>query len=287
MPEVEVNGARLYYQQAGEGPDVVLVHAVTSNLAVWVFSGLVDALASDFRVTYYDLRGHGRSERTPSGYTSAAMAEDFRALHAALNLAPACLVGHSFGGVVSMHAAALAPECVAGVLLSDSFFPGLKRVEPNFGRMSIWSEVRENFAKVGVQLGETVDFAQLFRAAAEMSPEQMKELERLYGAFGLGWLRQLPQLAETACGEEVMREAGLTADVLANIQQPVVALYDEFSPFLATCRWLEQHLPRCAAEVIPAAKHLAMFDNTAGFTEAVRRHLTRMTHDRCTSPRSS
>jgi pimeloyl-ACP methyl ester carboxylesterase len=287
MPEVAVNGARLYYQQAGEGPDVVLVHAVTSNLAVWVFSGLVDALASDFRVTYYDLRGHGRSERTPGGYTSAAMADDFRALSAALNLRPACLVGHSFGGVVSMHAAAVAPERVAGVVLSDSFFPGLKHVEPNFGRMGIWAEVRENFAKVGVALGETVDFAQLFRATADMSPEQMKELERLYGAFGLGWLRQLPQLAETACGEEVMREAGLTADVLAGIRQPVVALYDEFSPFLATCRWLEQHLPRCTAEVIPAAKHLAMFDNTAGFTDAVKRHLTRLTQDRCTSPRSS
>jgi pimeloyl-ACP methyl ester carboxylesterase len=53
-------------------------------------------------------------------------------------------------------------------------------------------------------------------------------------------------------------------------------LYDEFSPFLATSRWLEQHLPRCAAEIIPAAKHLAMLDNTAGFTDAVTRHLKRL-----------
>jgi pimeloyl-ACP methyl ester carboxylesterase len=287
MPEVEVNGARLYYQQAGAGPDVVLVHAVTSNLAVWVFSGLADALAENFRVTYYDLRGHGRSERTPGGYTSAAMADDLRALHAALDLAPALLVGHSFGGVVSMHAAALAPERVAGVILSDSFFPGLKHVEPNFGRMNIWAELRANFATVGVQLGETVDFAQLFRATADLPPEPMKRLEQLYGTFGAGWLRHLPKLAETACGEEVLQEAGLTADALASVRQPVVALYDEFSPFLATCRWLEKHLPRCTAEVIPAAKHLAMFDNTAGFTDAVKRHLTRMTQDRCTSPPSS
>ncbi len=287
MPEVEVNGARLYYQQAGEGPDVVLVHAVTSNLAVWIFSGLVDALASDYRVTCYDLRGHGRSERTPTGYTSAAMANDFRALHATLGLTPACLIGHSFGGVVSMHAAITAPECVASVILSDSFFPGLHHIEPNFGRMNIWSEVRENFAKVGVSLGETVDFAQLFRASAAMSADQMKELEQLYGAFGLGWLRQLPQLAGTTCGDDVMQEAGLTADALMSVRQPITALYDEFSPFLATCHWLEQHLPRCQAEVIPAAKHLAMFDNTADFTNAVRRHLTRVTHDRCTSQRSS
>ena len=48
----------------------VLVHAVTSNLAVWLFSGVADALAADFRVTLYDLRGHGASDRPPAGYTS-------------------------------------------------------------------------------------------------------------------------------------------------------------------------------------------------------------------------
>ncbi|VTR92304.1 alpha beta hydrolase : Putative hydrolase or acyltransferase of alpha/beta superfamily OS=Singulisphaera acidiphila (strain ATCC BAA-1392 / DSM 18658 / VKM B-2454 / MOB10) GN=Sinac_5567 PE=4 SV=1: Abhydrolase_6 [Gemmata massiliana] len=276
MPEVEVNGTRLFYQQSGEGPDVVLVHAVTSNQAVWVFSGLVEALAADFRVTAYDMRGHGASARPATGYTSAVMAEDFRQFHAALGLKPAFLVGHSFGGVVSMHAAVVAPECVAGVLLSDSFFPGLKHIEPNFGKMGIWGDVRETFARVGVELGDTVDFTRLFRETAALSPEKMKELEDIYGAFGRGWLRQLPRLAETTCGDEVLAEAGLTEPVLAGLTKPVVALYDEFSPFLATCRWLEQHLAKCTVEIIPAAKHLAMLDNTAGFTDAVKRHLTRL-----------
>src|SRR3954467_2155391 len=126
MPDVVVNGVRLYYQQFGAGPDVVLVHAVTSNQAVWVFSGLADALAADFRVTLDDLRGHGASERPPTGYTSADMAADFAALHAELGLGPAYLVGHSFGGVVGIHAASLSPDRVAGVVLSDSFFPGLR-----------------------------------------------------------------------------------------------------------------------------------------------------------------
>jgi pimeloyl-ACP methyl ester carboxylesterase len=205
------------------------------------------------------------------------MAEDLHQLHTALGLGPAYLVGHSFGGVVSVHAAALAPQCVAGVILSDSFFPGLKHIEPNFGKMTIWTEVRETFARVGVELNPTVDFSQLFRATAALPPEKFKELETIYGAFGRGWLRQLPRLAETTCGDEVLAEAGLTAEALAQVAQPVVALYDEFSPFLATSRWLEQHLPRCAAEIIPGAKHLAMLDNTAGFTDAVTRHLKRFT----------
>lgn len=290
MPEVELPGARLFYQQAGDGPDVVLVHAVTSNQAVWVFSGLVDALAAEYRVTSYDLRGHGASERPPTGYTSADMAADFAHLHDALGLGPAVLVGHSFGGVVSMHAAALHPERVRGVVLSDSFFPGLRHVEPNFGKMTIWADLREKFQTVGVELGDTVDFAHLFRATAALPPDRMKELEGIFGAFGRGWLRQLPQLAETTCGDEVLGEAGLTADVLAGVAQPVVALYDEFSPFLATSAWLERHLPDCVAEVIPGAKHLAVVENTAAFTDAVTRHLRRIAQPEptpCTSRRSS
>ena len=113
-------------------------------------------------------------------------------------------------------------------------------------------------------------------AEVALPADRMKQLEDIYGAFGRGWLRQLPKLAETTCGDEVLLEAGLSAEVLTQISQPVVALYDEFSPFLATSRWLEHHLPCCTAEIIPAAKHLAMLDNTAGFTDAVSRHLKRL-----------
>ncbi len=277
MPEVVANGVRLFYQQHGAGPDVVLVHAVTSNQAVWVFAGLPDALAAaGYRVTTYDLRGHGASERPATGYTSAVMARDLRALHAELGLGPAVLVGHSFGGVVGMHAATDFPEIVRGVVLSDSFFPALRKEEPNFGKMTIWNDVRDQYRQVGVELGPTVDFARLFRSTAELTPEQYQKLEGLVGVVGRGWLRQLPLLAKTTCGDEVLTEAGLTVDKIRTLACPVVALYDEFSPFLATCRWLEANLPRCDAEIIPAAKHLAIVENTAGFTDAVKRHLKRI-----------
>jgi 3-oxoadipate enol-lactonase len=278
MPEVVVNGVRIHYQRHGSaGPDMVLLHAVTSNLAVWLFTGLVDALAVDHRVTLFDFRGHGASERPPTGYTSADMADDFAGLHRELGLGPAYLVGHSFGGVVGLHAAVLHPECVAGVILSDSFFPGLKHIEPNFGRANVWEDLRETYRKVDVDLGPAVDFTRLFQATAELSAGQLKALEELVGPFGKGWLRQLPRLAETTCGDDVLAEDGLTAGRIAGVTCPVVALYDEFSPFRATCRWLEANVSRCTAEIIPAAKHLALVENPAGFTDAVRRHLNRLT----------
>ena len=277
MPEVVANGVRFHYQQTGAGPDVVLLHAVTSNLAVWLFSGLPDALAADgLRVTLFDFRGHGASERPPTGYTSADMAADVRAVCGELGLGPAAVVGHSFGGVVGLHAAVDYPETVTGVILSDSFFPGLRAEEPNFGRANVWLDLRDKFAGVGIPLPETVDFDGLFRAAADATPDQMRALETVYGPLGKGWLRQLPPLAQTTCGTDVLAVAGLTAERIAAVGRPVVALYDEFSPFLATSRWLQRNVPGCVGEVIPAAKHLAMVDNTPGFTAAVRTHLGRI-----------
>jgi pimeloyl-ACP methyl ester carboxylesterase len=273
MPEVEVNGLRLFYQQGGAGPDVVLVHAVTSNQAVWLLTGLTGSLVEEYRVTSYDLRGHGRSDAPPAGYTSADMAADLAGLHEALGLGPAFLVGHSFGGVVALHTALLYPERVAGVILSDSFFPGLRHLEPGFDRAYLWHQMRDTFRGLGVDLGPAVDLAALFRAAAALSPGQLVDLESALGPFGRGWVRQLPRLAQTTCGADVLAEAGLTAERIASVTQPVVALYDEFSPFLATCRHLEKALPRCTAEIIPGAAHLALVQNPAAFTAAVRCHL--------------
>src|SRR2546430_8645956 len=123
MPQINLDCTCFYYQQKGHGPDVLLIHAVTSNMAVWMFINIVDALAAEFRVTAYDLRGHGASDVTPAGYTSADMAADLKRLHGALGLKPAYLVGHSFGAVVALHTAVLYPDLLARMVLSDPYFP--------------------------------------------------------------------------------------------------------------------------------------------------------------------
>jgi pimeloyl-ACP methyl ester carboxylesterase len=277
MPYLTANGVRLHYQQAGQGPDVVLLHAVTSNLAVWLFINLIDVLARDYRVTAYDLRGHGASAVTPTGYTSAEMAEDFRHLHEGLGLGPACLVGHSFGAVVALHAAVLYPERVAGLILSDPYFPGLAHVEPNLGRTPLWVDLREVFRHVGTELGDEVDLTTLFRLVAGLTPGQHQGIRERLGSAAARWLAQLPRLAETTCGTDVLAVAGLTAERIGSVGRPVVALYDEHSPFLATCRYLAEHLPDCVVDIVPGAGHLAPLQNPAVFVEAVRRHLAAQT----------
>ena len=87
------------------------------------------------------------------------------------------------------------------------------------------------------------------------------------------WLAGLPRLADTTCGADVFAAAGLTAERIVSVRQPVVALYDEHSPFLATCRYLREHLADCTVEFVPGANHLAPVQNAAAFVELVRKHL--------------
>ena len=272
MPMIHLNGLRFHYQQRGQGPDVVLIHALTSNLAVWLFSNLMDELAFDYRVTAYDLRGHGASDASLGNYTSADMADDLHELHSALKLQPALLVGHSFGGVVAMHAAASYPDIVRGIILSDSFFPGLAHLEPDLGDMANWREVREALIGAGVSLDRNLDFTRLFNVVAGMSAQQKDHFARTMGPSSLRWLSQLPRLAPTSCGRDVFAPAGLTAERICQVCKPVVALYDEYTSFHATRRFLAANLKNVRVDIVPGARHVAPLQSADAFVQLVQKH---------------
>ena len=81
VPSALVNGVRLNYVQmaapdiGGPHEDLVMVHGLATNLAFWYFH-YAAVFARRYRVTVYDLRGHGRSEMTAGGYTPANLARD-------------------------------------------------------------------------------------------------------------------------------------------------------------------------------------------------------------------
>ena len=121
MPKVRANGLSLHYITVGCGPDVVMVHGLLGNLAVWHLY-LAPILQREFRITTYDLRGHGYSEAPPAHYTAADMAEDLRLLLQELGIDRPMLVGHGFGADICMYFSLLYPERVPKLVALD---PGL------------------------------------------------------------------------------------------------------------------------------------------------------------------
>jgi len=277
MPRLALSQYEVHYQQQGTGPDVVLIHGFTSNLAMWIFSGLVARLSDRYRVTSYDLRGHGASSAPVQGYTSDRLADDLAELHDRLQLDPAYLIGHSLGGVVAMHAALRNPAKVAGIILSDSYFSGLATLEPNMANADVWTRLQETLTTVGYDIGAQVDFRKLLDVLSGLTADDRARLQERLGPPAVRWLTQLAPLASTQAAEEIFQPAGLDAAALASVQQPVIALYDEQTPFLATYNWLLANLPHASGARVPGASHLALLENPEAFADLVCSHLDNLT----------
>ncbi|WP_165354523.1 alpha/beta fold hydrolase [Tropicimonas sp. IMCC6043] len=112
---LEVGGRDVQAYVAGDGPDVILLHGAASHSADFDF-GLFDRLAARFRVTAFDRPGLGRSEALHGrGESFGEQAAHLDAAAAALGIARAVVVGHSFGGGVAMAWALDRPARVAAV----------------------------------------------------------------------------------------------------------------------------------------------------------------------------
>ena len=86
MADFQHDGVTLAYQQMGEGPDLVFVHGLAASRAFWFLHYAVP-LSRYFRVTLFDLRGHGYSSMPPDGYDPRTMAGDLLGLLAGSYLA--------------------------------------------------------------------------------------------------------------------------------------------------------------------------------------------------------
>jgi pimeloyl-ACP methyl ester carboxylesterase len=271
MPRVTANGLNIHVQQAGSGPDVVLIHGLTGDLSIWFLSRTIPVLAETHRVTAYDLRGHGYTDAPVEGYTSLDHARDLVGLLDVLGIARARLVGHSFGAVIAVHAVVIAPEMVDALVLSDPYFPALRHLE-DVSRWGHWQNFRQEAADAGVTLSSDTwyDLTTFFDQVRYLDDERLLRFRR---AVGLPGLKRVLRLAATTCGRDSKLAAGLSAEQIAGVDQPCLALYGMNSPFLNTADYLMKHMPQCRGRLIPGAWHRAPEENPEEFVLAVREFL--------------
>ncbi len=115
---VTVNGAQIFYQVAGTGTPLLLIHGFPLSGAL--FQGQLAGLSSRFQVITPDLRGFGKSS-TPSAYGSIEQyASDMLAFMNALHIQRAVIGGHSMGGQVTLELYHQAPQRFLGMILIDT-----------------------------------------------------------------------------------------------------------------------------------------------------------------------
>lgn len=115
---ITVNGVKLHYVIAGEGPGIVLVHGASSNLREFS-SSILPRLAKSHRVIAFDRPGYGFSERPSqqAWLNPAQVAALLLDASAALGVKKPILVGHSWAGSVVMAAMVNMPDRISGGVL--------------------------------------------------------------------------------------------------------------------------------------------------------------------------
>lgn len=251
MPKVSVRGIDFHYLRVGGGPDIVMVHGLNSNLAVWHLK-IVPELRRDYRITTYDLRGHGHSDMPPTGYTTRHLAEDLRGIMDALGIDQAHLVGHSLGADIALHFALLYPPRVGRLILVEPGLPALVdlRKRDDWEGWAYWAKLIEEFTGIQVPREKWNDFDYMVRLSLEAPI--------IYG-FARGRPRKKERTLRLLETTTVLRDyevvGDLTLENLGKIPHPSLLVYDDNSPYLSTYRVLRDLLTNCIPLLLPSSDH--------------------------------
>ena len=131
-----VDGVKLHYLTAGQGPAVILLHGYTQTSLMW--KPLIPVLATKFMVIAPDLPGIGDSDIPANGLDMKNAAIRIHALARSLGLGKARVVGHDIGLMVAYAYAAQFPMDVDKLALMDAFLPGVAGWEDVYNNPGIW-----------------------------------------------------------------------------------------------------------------------------------------------------
>lgn len=289
MPTAQLNGVRLHYYRRPGFPFLVLIHGLATSLAFW-YLRVLPALRRDLGVLLFDLRGHGRSDMPPSGYTTADMATDLHALLEHLGVEKAHLVGHSYGGAVALHYTTRYPERVQSLTLADArvrCFQPSQRIK-DWPQAAMWE--REARA-IGVSDTDDPEMGYRFlEALAESTVTGASHPERAgivhearpmarFSPFGLSrgrnttaerWLRLL---RTTSARSDFGVLSGLTAECVHGVRQPTLAIFGEQSHCLLSYRKLQENLSNCKGILVPGAGHFHPVVRPLFFARTVSRFI--------------
>jgi pimeloyl-ACP methyl ester carboxylesterase len=167
MPYANVNDIRMYYEEAGSGTPLILMHGASSSIDDPVFSwlDLVPEFSTRYRAIQVEHRGHGRTDNPAGRLDYQMIAADICAFIEQLDAGPAHIAGVSDGGIVALTIGMTRPE-LAGCLIA---------VGPNYYNDSLVEEANQ--------------FADL----SAMSPRMMEAMAARHDRGGkpAGWWREL------------------------------------------------------------------------------------------------
>lgn len=264
---ISVDGLRLHYEVAGNGPDLVMIHGASGSLRDLTFA-LRDRLTDRFRVIVVDRPGLGHSEALPET-SLRAQARHIKAGLAQIGVTDPVVLGQSYGGSVAL-AWAIDGGPSALVLVGSPALPWP-------GKLDIWYRVTSN--PVGRALA--VPLASAFvpesyvrtATAAVFAPDPVPPGYDAWLGAALT-LRRDTLAANTAQVNALRAELVTMASLYSGLTLPVELIHgsaDTIVPLKIHSEPLSKLLPNVTLTVIPGAGHMPHHANAGLVIDATLR----------------
>jgi pimeloyl-ACP methyl ester carboxylesterase len=259
----EINGFWMNYQDAGEGPALLLTHGFPLDHTLWAQQ--VEDLSDAYRLVAPDLRGHGHSQAPPGPYRMDQMADDLRALLRALEIERVVLAGLSMGGYVAFAFWRIYPHLVRALILADTR-AAADTPESRLNRLETIQRVQAEGTAVVVE---------------GMLPKLLSPLTLAHKPEVVAHARRMMSTTSTtgiAGALHGMAERPDATPLLATITVPTLIVVGEDDAITPPAEAeamqsaiLSAH-PNTTAPLarIPDAGHLAPLENPAAFNQALR-----------------
>jgi len=261
--KISANGIQVNYTLEGpaDGPMVTLSHSLATDLSMW--NPQAAALATRYRVLRYETRGHGATEAPAGAYSLSQLADDARALLAALGIARTHWVGLSMGGMIGQTLALSSPALLQSLSLCDTS----SRIPPDMRHL--WDE---RIATVEAQGMEPMVEPTLARWFTPKFIETRKDVADLVREM----IRRTPARGYVGCCHAI-KTLDLT-DRLKAITLPtliIVGAQDLGTP-LAASQAINAQIKGSELVVLDPASHLSNLEQPQAFTQALEGFLKRV-----------
>lgn len=177
----EANGAQLYYEAAGQGNPVVLIHGITLDTRMW--DDQFQEFSKHYRVIRYDCRGFGKSS-VPEEGKPYSHSRDLKELLDHLKIRKACVIGLSMGGGIAINFTLEYPDYVSSLITVDSVVEGGGLATKEFREWyaSLFNIARES----GVESAKEAFMNGALFESAMGNPLVADRLRELIGSYS-GW----------------------------------------------------------------------------------------------------
>ncbi|MDQ2692851.1 MAG: alpha/beta hydrolase [Chloroflexota bacterium] len=257
---VKAGNTRLYYETAGEGTPMVMIHAGVADNRQW--NSEFTYFGQNYQVIRYDMRGYGRSEPVEGEFSH--LTDLIALLDALTNHEPFILMGCSMGGELAMDFAAAQPERVRALVIVGSAPGGLELDVPPLAK---FAEAEKAWHAGDLDLLTEIE-TQIWFDGSGRTPDQVnQEMRRL--AYEMNY-RALTN-EQKGLGKRLPNAETPAVERLSRLNMPVLVVVGEHdTPYiLAAADYMKENLPSVQKKVIADAAHLPNMDHPDEFQRIV------------------